>query len=466
MRRVKVAILGAGTAGLTALARVQRDTRDFVIINSGPYGTTCARVGCMPSKALLQIADDYHRAKHLDEVGVSGGDGLSLDRHRVLKWVRQYRDERVAEVMKATDVVGDRNIAGDAEFVSPRELKVHLAGGQTEDIQAEAIIIATGSRPIVPSDWRKLGDRVLTTDDFFEQSDIPPRLAVVGLGAVGLELGQACSRLGVEVRGYELRRSISGLTDPVLNEYLLDRMQSEFPVVIGKAVSLRESAGGVDVDDGTGGWTADAVLACLGRAPSLESLHLDRLGLTLNDRGLPRVDPHTMQVERLPIFMAGDVTNDRPVKHEASDGGFIAAVNALQGNRGMSRRVPLSIAFTDPQIAKVGKSFSELTDKRTVVATYDFRHQGRALAMRRSEGKVRLYAESETGRFLGGELVAPGAEHLAHWLALACQTGLTIADMLKAPIYHPVLEEGMRSALRRLGRLAYGKSVIEFGEPG
>lgn len=464
MRRVKVAIIGAGTAGLTALAQVQRDTSRFVIVNDGPYGTTCARVGCMPSKALLQIADDFHRAKRLGEVGISGGERLNLDQSKALKWVREYRDKRVAEVMKATHAVGDRNIAGKAEFLAPSKLRVHLVGGQTEDIQAEAVIIATGSRPVVPSDWRLLGDRILTTDNFFEQSNLPKRLAIVGLGAVGLELGQASSRLGVEVRGYELRGTISGLSDPVLNDYLLQWVQSEFPVNLGKEVSLRECAGGITVDDGNGDWIADSVLACLGRAPNLESLRLDRLGLALDKRGFPPLDPQTMRVGQFPIFMAGDVTNYRPVMHEASDGGFIAALCALQGNRRVQRRVPMSIAFTDPQIAKVGKGFSELEEGKFVVASYDFTRQGRALAMRRAEGKLRLYAEPVTGRFLGAEMVAPGAEHLAHWLALACEAGLSVEDMLKAPIYHPVLEEGMRSAIRHLGRLVYGRSVLEFGE--
>jgi len=212
VRKVKVAILGAGTAGLTALGVVRKHTDDFVIINDGPYGTTCARVGCMPSKALIHVANDYHRRATFDSVGIRGGEGLRMDVGAALAWVRSYRDARVAPNLKATDRVGERNIPGRATFEAPDVLRVVRADGGEERVRAEAVIVATGSSPIVPAAWRSFGDRILTTDTLFEQRDLPGRIAVVGLGAIGLEMGQALSRLGLEVTGFELRDVVAALS--------------------------------------------------------------------------------------------------------------------------------------------------------------------------------------------------------------------------------------------------------------
>jgi dihydrolipoamide dehydrogenase len=466
VRKVNVAILGAGTAGLTALGVVRKHTDDFVIVNDGPYGTTCARVGCMPSKALIHIANDFHRRRTFDAVGIRGADELSMDVAAALAWVRDYRDARVAPNLKPTERVGDRNIAGRAAFVAPDELLVARADGGEERIHADAVVVATGSTPIVPASWRAFGERILTTDSLFEQTDLPRRLAVVGLGAIGLELGQALARLGLEVTGFELRESVAGLTDPELQAEAVERFASEFSVHLGHGVEIeRVGEGGLRVVAGDAEATVDAALIALGRAPNVSGLGLDRLGLPLDERGLPPFDPNTMQVGDLPIYIAGDIDADRVVMHEASDEGFIAAWNALHGPTRFQRRTPLSIAFTDPEIAMVGLPHASLPEG-ALSALHDFARQGRAIAMRSAHGKLRVYAEPGNGRLLGAEIVAPHGEHLAHLLALAIERQLTLAELLTMPVYHPVLEEGLRSALRALARQAYGEAPLEFRQLG
>ena len=464
MRKVRIAILGAGTAGLTALSQVRKHTDDFVVVNHGAYGTTCARVGCMPSKALIQAADDFHRRHALATLGIRGGEALRLDLPAVLQHVRDYRDARVAGVLGSTaSLQPQQNIAGRARLDGPNRVVVALPDGQEEVIAADHIVVGTGTRPVVPDAWRAFGGRILTTDDLFEQPDLPRRIAVIGLGVIGLELGQALARLGLDISGYELRESLGPLTDPVIQAEARRRIGAEFPLHLGHAVNLREgSNGAVVVDDGEHAAEFDAVLAALGRRPNIDGLGLETLGVPLDAGGLPGFDRHTLQIGDLPVFFSGDVNGELQVLHEASDEGFIAAFNALHGPAGFRRRVPLAIAFTEPQIAVVGQSWQALQGRPFAVGEFNFAQQARAMAMLRAAGRLHVYAEPGSGKLLGAEMCVPAAEHLGHLLALAIQRDMTVAELLTLPFYHPVLEEGLRAALRVLAKAVYGEAPLEM----
>ncbi|MEA3266249.1 MAG: FAD-dependent oxidoreductase, partial [Candidatus Fermentibacteria bacterium] len=186
---VDVAIIGAGTAGLSALGHVRKRTENFVIINDGPYGTTCARIGCMPSKMLIEAADIYHKRHLYEEMGFKLNGTIEVDGRAVLKRARGLRDMFVSSVKRATNDLGDKNISGRAKILAPDLLEVN-----GEQIRTRAMIIATGSTPIMPEPWKKFGSRIVTNEEIFEMEDLPESLAVVGLGAIGLEMAQAFSR--------------------------------------------------------------------------------------------------------------------------------------------------------------------------------------------------------------------------------------------------------------------------------
>jgi len=176
-------------------------------------------------------------------------------------------------------------------------------------------------------------------------------------------------------------------------------------------------------------------------------------GIKLDQRGIPEFDPDTLQVGGLPLFIAGDVNGDRAILHEASDEGRIAGYNAVHGDRQrFVRRAPLRIAFSEPNLAVAGRSFAELKDKQPVVGEVRFDGQGRSLVMGKNAGILRIYGEPETGKLLGAEMIAPSGEHLAHLLAWSIQQNLTVFDVLRMPFYHPVVEEGLRTAIRDLAR--------------
>ncbi len=438
-----VIILGAGSAGLAALREVRKRTDHWRIVNDGPWGTTCARVGCMPSKMLIEAANAYHARRALHTFGIEGADALRVDLPAVLRRVRALRDDFVAGTLAATDA-GERAISGHARLLDAQRVEVN---GQV--YTARRIIIATGSRPIVPEDWLAFGNRILTTDTLFEQPTLGPRVAVIGLGPLGVEIAQALARLGVEVIAFATGKSVAGLSDPAINDALLARLKDEFIVNVGDKAELREVAGGIQVTNGSATVVVDQVVAAMGRRPNLEHLGLDTLGVALDDKGRPPIDPCTLQVGDLPVFIAGDADGDRPLLHEAADEGHIAGLNALAPTpRGFARRTPLAITFSQPNAAVVGQRHADLPEGQWVGGTVDFARQGRARVAQCNHGRLNVYAEHGSGRLLGAELCAPAGEHMAHLLALAVEQRLTVHDLLRMPFYHPVLEEGLRTALR------------------
>jgi dihydrolipoamide dehydrogenase len=441
-----VIIVGAGTAGLAALREVKKRTRNFAIINDGPWGTVCARVGCMPSKTLIEAANAFHRRETFEEFGIQGANSLTLDIASALRRVRRLRDDFVASTVKVTEALGERAISGRARLLGIGRLEVN-----GRELRARNIIIATGSRPVVPDSWHALGQRILTTDTLFEQETLPSRMAVIGLGSIGVEMSQALSRLGVKVTAFNESNAIAGLSDLKTNTVAVDLLKQEFALQLGEKADLDKVSDGVHIRTKTRETTVDSVLASLGRRPNIDGLGLETLGVALDEQGQPPVDPHTTQIANLPVFMAGDVNERKPLLHEAADDGHIAGINATRpAGVCFTRRTPLAIVFADPCIATVGRSYESLDSNNILEGEACFERQGRARAAQRNKGIVRLYAEPVSGRLLGAEMCAPAAEHLAHLIALAIGRSLTVRDMLRLPFYHPVLEEGLRNALRDL----------------
>lgn len=448
IERVDVAIVGAGTAGLAALREVRKRTDSFVLINAGAYGTTCARVGCMPSKALIAAANAFHARTRLDEFGIRGGEALVADIPAVLHRVRVLRDHFVSGVLKATEDLGSRNIAAHARLDGPNRL---IAGEHV--IEAKRIVLAPGSSPIVPEQWRAFGDRINTSDTLFEQKDLPRRIGVVGLGAIGVEIAQALARLGIEVHGFDGFDRIAGVSDEKIAQLAHDLLAQEFAIHLGAQVELAEANGGIEMRWDGGNVVVDKVIASVGRRPNLKGLGLDTLGVSLDEKGMPEVDPHTMRIGDTTVFLAGDANGQRPLLHEGADEGHIAGLNATSENPiRLSRRTPLSVVFSDPQIASVGQKGGELDPGTILTGEVSFAAQGRARTMQENHGLLRLYAAREDGRLLGAEMVAPAAEHMGHLLALAIGQKLTVHDLLRMPFYHPTLEEGLRTALRTVAR--------------
>ncbi len=443
-----VIIIGAGTAGLSALREVRKHTDNFLLINDGAYGTTCARVGCMPSKALIEAANAFHRRHAFEAFAIRGSQQLTIDVPAVLRRVRSLRDKFVAGVLKVTDELAEKNLPGRARLVGPNRVVVN-----DQEFDARRIILATGSRPIIPKPWRAFSERILTTDNLFEQQDLPRRIAVIGLGVIGVETAQALSRLGLDVTAFDSITQLAGLHDPQINVVFSQLLQQEFPCYTGSDAQVSASADGLLVKNQEHEVAVDKILVAIGRQPNLDSLGLETLGIALDKRGMPPYDPTTMRIADLPVFLAGDVNGQLPLLHEAADEGHIAGLNATREScHCFTRRTPLAIVFSDPNVAMVGVRFEDLDANNVITGAADFKRQGRARTAEKNYGLMHIYAEKSSGRLLGAEMCVPAAEHMVHLLALAIGQNMTVLELLRMPFYHPVLEEGLRGALRQLAR--------------
>lgn len=444
-KRVDVAIIGSGSAGLYALSKVKPSGKSFVLINGGALGTTCARVGCMPSKALIQAASDYSRRKILARYGVEGLDGMEIDINETMEYVQDMRDTFVDRVLaNSSDQMGDELfIEGYARFLEPNLLEV-----EGKRIRANKIILATGSRPILPKAWEVFADKVITTDQLFELEEMPRSIAIIGLGTIGLEIGQSLARLGVEVTGFDQLEQIGGIEDPEVAKKALKILRKEFPIHLGAAAEISKKGSKLKVKAGDKSAVVELVLASLGRAPNVEQLDLGKAGVKLNDAGIPIYNRNSMQVGDSHIFLAGDVNGDTPVLHEAGDEGRIAGHNAVSEHiTCFQRKTPLAINFCDPNICHVGLRWSELDQDKVAVGQVKLAAVGRALIMGKNMGIIRVYADKASGKLLGGAMICAHGESLAHLLAWSIQQGLTVGDLLQMPFYHPVIEEALQAAL-------------------
>jgi len=454
---VDVAVIGAGSAGLVAFRQANKYADRVVLIEGGAYGTTCARVGCMPSKLLISAAEVAHSAHHAGRFGVHP-TSVRIDGKEVMDRVRRERDRFVGFVLDSVErIPPDQKIRGMARFDGPNTLLVE----DGPRINAGRIVIATGSRTRIAGFLKGAGRRLVTNDEVFDWTDLPGSVAVFGPGVIGLELGQALSRLGVRVRMFGVGGAVGPIQDPEIRQVALDSFNREFPLdPDAETTGVRETDAGVEVSfcDENGNQaseTFDYLLAATGRRPNVDGLALETTGLALDDHGVPEFDPYTLRCGDSTIFIAGDANNELPLLHEAADEGRIAGANAgrFPDVQTGSRRAPVSVVFTDPQIAAVGLSIQQ-TEERCrgcfAVGSADFENQGRSRVIGKNRGLLRVYGEHGTGRFMGAEMFGPAAEHIAHLLAWSLQQRLDVDQMLGMPFYHPVIEEGLRTALRDL----------------
>lgn len=456
-RNVDIAIIGAGTAGLTAYNAARKHTDNLVLIEGDTYGTTCARVGCMPSKLLIAAAESAGDAARAELFGIQVGD-IVVNGDQVLERVRRERDAFVESVLATMEAIpAEHKLMGCARFLAPGRLAV----GDRMEIEADRIVIATGSSPNIPDMFQDLGERLLVNDSLFELPSLPESVAVFGAGVLGLELGQALSRLGVRVRMFGRNGSLGGIVDEEIRSYAEQCFTEEFYLDTRAEVTDTSSLqSGVSIsfihrDKGAVTELFDRILVATGRSPNLDGLDLHNSGLTLDDSGIPLTEPSTLQCGNHPVFLVGDANRQAPVLHEAAHEGRIAGDNAGRYPKVIpaERKAAFSVVFSSPQITSVGVPVGGMPAAERngyVAGTSSFENQGRSKVIGKNRGILKVYAERDTGQFVGAEMFGPAAEHIGHLLAWAAQQRMTVSAMLAMPYYHPVIEEGVRTALKDL----------------
>jgi len=439
-------VIGAGPGGYVAAIRAaQLGMRVGVVEKEKALGGTCLRVGCIPSKALLETSERIYEVKK----GLLGArvQGLEVD----LKALMAHKDKVVQANTQGIEFLFKKNgIArhlGTARFLSERKVLVEETG---EELSARFFLIATGSAPLIPP-WAQVdGERVVTSTEALSFPEVPERLIVVGGGVIGLELGVVWHRLGAEVVVLEYMDRILPTMDAELSraaekvfkkEGLTIRTGVRVTAVLPQAKGARVELEGGEVLE------ADRVLLAVGRRPYTEGLGLENAGLFTDERGRIPVDEHLRT--KLPhIYAIGDVIRGPMLAHKASEEGIAAVEHMAKGFGHVDYQAIPSVVYTHPEVAGVGYTEEELKEKGIPykVGKFPYTASGRARAMGDTEGFIKVLAHAKTDRILGVHGIGARVGDVLAEAALAIFFKASAEDVGRAPHHHPSLSEILKEA--------------------
>ena len=449
-------IIGAGTAGISAYNEAIKYTKNILIINDGPWDTTCARVGCMPSKLLISSANRMHDIQSAKDLGLL--QDVTVNTSSVMQRLQHLRERFIRATLKGIDQWDNSHkISGHAKFIDTHTVEVN---GQS--YQAKSFIIAVGSRPNIDNALKEeLGDKYLSSDEIFELSQLPKSLAVIGSGVIAIELAQAMQRLGVKTTMFARSQKVGALSSPTLQSLAQKEVSQEINIkfkILPDQVKKQTSHIKIDFTE-NGQFQSievDYVLGATGRQSNLDRLGLDRLDPSFTDLKKLPINKKTKQLLDMPIFIVGDAAPDAPIQHEAAHAGKEVVHNCLNYPevKPIPVLTPLAIVFCYPEMAIVGQSFKQLEQQNIefIRGFASYENQGRALVLAENKGGIEVYIDKKSGKLLGAELFCSQAEHLAHLLAWTIDADQDIHQILAKPFYHPTLEEGLRSALKHARR--------------
>ena len=446
-----VIVIGGGPGGyVCAIRAAQLGLKTACVEKSATLGGTCLNIGCIPSKALLQSSENYEEARHaFADHGVLV-DGVRLDLARMMA----RKGEVVGANVKGVEFLFRKNkvtwIKGEGRIAAPGRVEVN---GDAYD--AKSIVVATGSESLTLPGVEVDEDAIVTSTGALELDEVPKRLAVIGGGYIGLELGSVWRRLGAEVTVIEyLDRLVPGMDSEIAKQFerTLGRQGVKFRLGT-KVVGARRGNDGVTLtlEPAKGGepeeMQADVVLVAIGRKPYTAGLGLDQVGVALDERGRVKVDGH--YATSVPgIYAIGDVIAGPMLAHKAEEEG-VACAERIAGQAGhVNYAVIPGVVYTWPEVASIGQTEDALKQQGTAyrVGKFPFTANGRARAMGSTDGFVKILADQETDRILGAHIIGPDAGTLIAELATAMEFGASSEDVARTCHAHPSLSEAVKEA--------------------
>ena len=456
-------VIGSGPGGyVCAIRAAQLGMKVAVVEKMKTLGGTCLNIGCIPSKALLYATEMFDEAAHgLGALGVVVGPP-KLDLAAMMK----HKDATVAANVNGVAYLFKKNkidwLVGEGRIAAPGQVVVKAANGKEATVETKAIVIATGS-DVARLPGVEIDEKTVVSSTGALSLPAPPKkLIVVGAGIIGLELGSVWRRLGAEVTVVEfLERVLTGIDGEVAK--LMQRTLEKQGLVfhLGHKVTKVEKAGAgvrATIEPSAGGESktieADVVLVAIGRRPFTEGLGLDAVGVK-TERGQVVVDAH--YASSVPgIYAIGDVIRGPMLAHKAEDEG-VAVAELLAGQAGhVNYGVIPNVVYTSPEVASVGKSEEELKAEGVAYAVgkFPFTANGRARAMRHTDGFVKILADAASDRLLGGHIVGFGAGEMIHEIAVLMEFGGSAEDLARTCHAHPTMSEAVKEAAMAVAKRA------------
>lgn len=465
-KTAQLVVLGAGPGGYAAAFMASDLGMDVTLINreTNPGGV-CLYRGCIPSKAVLHAAKIINEAHEAAAFGITFGEP-NIDLEKLRGWKQNVVNRLTGGLGQITKQRKITYLQGEAKFKDSHNLEVALENGDTAAVKFEKLILATGSRPVVPAAFNIGSPRVMDSTGALELKDIPAKLLVVGGGYIGLELGSAYAALGSQVTVVEATAGLLPGADRDMVKILQGSMEPRLHRILlnTKVTSLKDLGEQVEVglQPAEGAATSenfDRVLISIGRRPNSEGLGLEHTRVEIDARGFVRIDGQCRTAEPH-IFAIGDVSGDPMLAHRATHQGRLAA-EVIHGSKAVFEPVGIpAVVFTDPELAWVGLTEQQAKDQgvKHAVARFPWAASGRALTLDRPAGLTKMIVDPDDGQILGIGIVGAGAGELIGEAVLALEMGATAEDVGLTIHAHPTLSETLMEA----ADVFFGKSTHIF----
>jgi dihydrolipoamide dehydrogenase len=451
--KTDVVVIGSGPGGYVAGIRLGQLGKKVVVVDREFVGGICLNVGCIPSKALITASKAYEKARHNETMGIFASD-VKVDVARLQAWKGEVVNKLTGGVRQLLKSAGAQFLSGSASFVGPRRLEVKQQDGQTIAVEAEHIVVATGSRVIEIDGFKVDQKHIIDSTGALALPEIPPRLLVIGGGYIGLELGIMYAKFGSRVTVVEATNQLLPGNDPDLVA-VVQRKMKKLGIEVYLEVKARgwEDKGGaalvrVETKEGEKTFEVDKVLLTVGRKPNSDGLGLDKIGVKV-ERGFITVDKQ--QRTNVPgVYAIGDVAGQPMLAHKATKEADVVA-EVITGHKAEMDAVAIpAVIFTDPEIATVGlmQHEAEKAGRKVKIGKFSFGALGRALAMAETDGFVKIIADAATDEVLGLAVVGPEASDLISEGALALEMGAFLPDLALTVHPHPTLGEAIMEAAK------------------
>ena len=452
--KFQATIIGGGPGGYVCAIRLaQLGIKTACIESRGTLGGTCLNIGCIPSKSLLNLSENFHKAKNFSKIGIEVGE-VKLNLHKMM----QNKDKAVTTLTKGVEFLFKKNkvtyFKGTGILKSPSEITVIDKEKKETNIQSENIIISTGSEPVSLPGIEFDEEKIISSTGALSLKSVPKKMVVVGGGYIGLEMGSVWSRLGSEVHVVEFLNHITpGMDKEISSEFMkiLKKQGLNFHLET-KVEKVSKSKNGVVIEtSNTEGkkikFESDVVLISVGRKPNTKNLNLEKIGIELDKKKRIKVSKN-YQTNIKNIYAIGDVIEGPMLAHKAEEEG-IAVAELISGQSGhVNYEVIPGVIYTTPEVASVGKTEEQLIEKnqKYKIGKFPFMANSRAKAIDEPDGFVKILADATTDKVLGVHLIGPHAGELIAEMAIAMEFGASSEDIARTCHAHPTFSEAIKEA--------------------
>ncbi len=452
--KFKAVVSGGGPGGYVCAIRLaQLGFKTACVESRGALGGTCLNVGCIPSKSLLNLSEEFHKVQNLSSKGIEVGE-VKLNLEKMMK----SKDKAVTVLTKGVEFLLKKNkvsyFKGTGSFKNNNEISILDEKGTETLIHSEKTIIATGSVPVSLPGIEIDEKIIVSSTGALKLDKVPTKMVVVGGGYIGLEMGSVWSRLGAEVHVVEFLDHITpGMDKEISIEFMkiLKKQGIHFHMQ-NKVESIAKSNSGatvitIDKDGNKNEFDCDVVLISVGRKPNTQGLNLETIGVQLDDKKRVKVD-HAYKTNVQDIYAIGDVIAGPMLAHKAEDEGIAVAENIAGQSGHVNYDTIPGVVYTTPEVASIGKTEEQLKESNIEykIGKFSFMANSRAKAIDDAEGFVKILADKNTDKVLGAHIIGPHAGELIAEIGVAMEFGASSEDIARTCHAHPTFSEAVKEA--------------------